>query len=143
MTARSKNQRERNRKLKAEKNAKRKELKRLQKLAADGGELMDICSDVIEKKNLEEIKQKQLEQTIKEEFIEEQKSIIEGPPKKKKKITVVNDNTGKVHVYDTNTMKDQHGSYPPWMNIRKLKKKERRKQKITKRSQFRNGKIHF
>jgi hypothetical protein len=55
MTARSKGQRIKNRKLKNEKR-KLKELKRLQKLGTDGKELMDICQDVVDEKKLEEIK---------------------------------------------------------------------------------------
>jgi t-SNARE complex subunit (syntaxin) len=57
MTARSKNRRERNRKLKSQTNARRKELKRLAKITADGGNLMEICSEVVDEKKLEEIKQ--------------------------------------------------------------------------------------
>lgn len=88
--------------------------------------------------------QKKIEENAKREFIEEQRELIEGPSsKKKKKITVTNDNTGKSHTYDVNTMKDQFGSYPPWYNLRHAKKKIRRKEKVMKRNQYRNGKIHF
>lgn len=53
MTARAKGRRQANRKLKNEKR-QQKELKRLQKLS--GKELMDVCSEVVDEKKLEEIK---------------------------------------------------------------------------------------
>lgn len=56
MTARSKNRRERNRKLKSEKN-KQRQMKKLLKLGKKGDELMEICSEVVDEKKLEEIKQ--------------------------------------------------------------------------------------
>lgn len=59
MTARSKSRRQANRKLKAEKR-KAKELKRLQKNHTDGKELMEICSEVVDEKKLEEIKKVRL-----------------------------------------------------------------------------------
>lgn len=30
---------------------------------------------------------------------------------------IVNSNTGKMHEFDIDTLKDQHGSYPPWLNV--------------------------
>jgi hypothetical protein len=55
MTARSKGQRIRNRKLKAQKlNLKQRELKRLQKIT--GKELMETCSAVVDEKKIDEIK---------------------------------------------------------------------------------------
>ena len=58
MTARSKSKRQANRKLKSEKNkTKQKELKRLHKIVSGGKELMEVCSEVVDEKKVEEIKQ--------------------------------------------------------------------------------------
>ncbi|XP_065359990.1 protein LLP homolog [Calliphora vicina] len=43
------------------------------------------------------------------------------------KITIVNEKTGKTHVYNTKTLKDQHGSYPGWYKPRKTAKRIRKK----------------
>ncbi|KAM7356382.1 uncharacterized protein ACRADG_002140 isoform 1-T2 [Cochliomyia hominivorax] len=42
-------------------------------------------------------------------------------------ITVVNEKTGKTHIYNSKTLKDQHGSYPPWYKPRKTAKRMRKK----------------
>lgn len=56
MTARSKGQRIKNRKVKAEK-LKHREIKRLHKIVNSGKELMEICgSDNVDEKKLEDIK---------------------------------------------------------------------------------------
>lgn len=58
MTARSKNKRQANRKLKSEKNkTKQKELKKLQKIVSGGKELMEVCSEVVDQKKVQEIKE--------------------------------------------------------------------------------------
>jgi len=58
MTARSKSKRQANRKLKSEKNkTKQKELKRLQKIVSGGKELMEVCSEVVDEKKVQEIKE--------------------------------------------------------------------------------------
>lgn len=41
-------------------------------------------------------------------------------------VEVVNEKTGKVHIYNTKTFKDQHGSYPPWFKPRKTERKTRK-----------------
>lgn len=55
MTARSKSQRIKNRKVKAEK-LKGRELKRLHKIVNKGQELMDVVSEVVDEKKVDEIK---------------------------------------------------------------------------------------
>lgn len=55
MTARSKGQRIKNRKIKAEK-LKHRELKRLHKIVKGGQELMDVVSEVVDEKKVEDIK---------------------------------------------------------------------------------------
>lgn len=56
MTARSKGQRIKNRKVKAEK-LKNRPLKRLSKIAKCGAkELMEVCSEIVEEKKVDEIK---------------------------------------------------------------------------------------
>lgn len=58
MTARSKSKRQANRKLKSEKNkTKQKELKKLQKIVANGKNLMEVCADVVDEKKIQEIKE--------------------------------------------------------------------------------------
>lgn len=42
-------------------------------------------------------------------------------------VTVVNEKTGKTHIYNTKTFKDQHGSYPPWFKPKKTAKRIRKK----------------
>lgn len=42
-------------------------------------------------------------------------------------IEVVNENTKKVHRYNTKTMRDQYGSLPPWKQPRNTEKKIRKK----------------
>lgn len=165
MTARSKGQRIKNRKVKAEK-LKHREIKRLQKIVNTGKEksvkeMMEIVggSENVDEKKLEEIKkvkrtdckiinqliklklQKKTEETIKSEFIAEKREEIEKLSKKrnKKKMKITNDNTGLVHDFNTKTLKDQYGSYPPWLNIGNYKRKLRRKKAAVRKNQFYTG----
>lgn len=48
-------------------------------------------------------------------------------------VTVVNEKTGLTHVYNTKTLKDQHGSYPSWYKPRKTAKRMRKKDHARKR----------
>ena len=58
MTARSKSKRQANRKRKSVKNkSKQKELKKLQKIVSNGKDLMEVCSEVVDEKKLQEIKE--------------------------------------------------------------------------------------
>ena len=50
-----------------------------------------------------------------------------------KKVKVTNEKTGKLHVYNSKTMKDQHGSYPPWYKPKKTAKRMRKKAFAQKR----------
>ncbi|XP_070509547.1 gelsolin-related protein of 125 kDa [Chironomus tepperi] len=150
MTARSKSKRQANRKLKSEKNkVKQKELKRLHKIVSGGKELMEVCSEVIDEKKVQEIKEKQLEATLKKEFIEEVKEKIEASTSKKatkkkrkgKVMKIKNENTGKLHEFDTKTLKDQYGSYPPWLNVGNHKRKIKRRKTAIQKGQFNIGSV--
>lgn len=48
-------------------------------------------------------------------------------------VEVVNENTKKVHVYNTKTMRDQYGTLPPWQKPRNTEKKVRRKNHAMKK----------
>lgn len=41
-------------------------------------------------------------------------------------VETVNENTGKVHVYNTKTMRDQYGTLPAWKKPRKTERKLRK-----------------
>lgn len=43
-------------------------------------------------------------------------------------IEVINENTKKVHVYNTKTMRDQYGSLAPWHKPRNTERKVRKKE---------------
>lgn len=84
---------------------------------------------------------------IEEEFVKEKKAEIEESTSKKKKnvrtIKVVNESTGKVHNYNTRTLKDEFNSYPPWLNVGNHKRKIKRKKTAMKKNQFYTGAIHI
>lgn len=48
-------------------------------------------------------------------------------------IEVVNENTKKVHIYNTRTMRDQFGSLPPWQKPRNTERKIRKKEHAMKK----------
>jgi len=129
MTARSQARRNRNARIKREKN-KVKELARLKKMLGitDADQLMEEVKDTVQvvdkKKALTE------EKLIKEEFIEEKIQQDRGDT-----IQVVNPETGKKHRYNTKTMKDQFGSYPVWYRAKKIKVKMN-KRKVQHKSNF-------
>ena len=52
---------------------------------------------------------------------------------------IVNKNTKKVHEFDTNTLKDQYGSYPPWLNVANHKRKLSRKKAAKRKNQVYTG----
>jgi hypothetical protein len=54
---------------------------------------------------------------------------------------IQNQNTGKIHVFDTKSMKDQYGTYPPWLNVGNHKRKMKRKKSALKKDQFYTGAI--
>lgn len=82
-----------------------------------------------------------MEDTIKNEFIAEEREKIEKLSKKKnkKKMKIVNDNTGLAHEFDEATLKDQFGSYPPWLNVGNYKRKLRRKKAAVRKNQVYTG----
>lgn len=63
-------------------------------------------------------KDEQMKQ-IKEEFLEE----IGKKNNKAKTMKVTNEKTGIVHIYNTNTMKDQFGTHPVWYHANNMKRK--------------------
>lgn len=52
---------------------------------------------------------------------------------------IVNDNTGKLHVFDPKTLKDQYGSYPPWLNVGNHKRKIKKRKAALRKNQFYTG----
>lgn len=64
-------------------------------------------------------KEEKEEQEILDELKEEQD--------KGEIVEVVNENTKKVHRYNTKTMRDQYGTLPPWKKPRNTEKKQRKK----------------
>lgn len=54
---------------------------------------------------------------------------------------IVNDNTGKLHEYDVKSLKDQHGSYPPWLNVGNHKRKIKKRKSAIKKNQFHTGSV--
>lgn len=50
---------------------------------------------------------------------------------------------GKVHNYNTRTMKDEFNSYPPWLNVGNHKRKIKRKKTAMKKNQFYTGAVHI
>ncbi|XP_011210898.1 protein LLP homolog [Bactrocera dorsalis] len=103
-----------------------KELIRLKKtlglIDAEGNEVMKDVSDVATVKTAKELK---LEKKSREE--QELEHEMEERREPGKSFTEVNEKTGKVHVYNSKTMKDQHGSYPPWYKPKKTAKRIRKK----------------
>lgn len=68
--------------------------------------------------------------SLKEKKSKEEKQLefeLQEEREKGETITVVNEKTGKTHVYNTKTLKDQHGSYPAWYKPRKTAKRMRKK----------------
>ena len=102
-----------------------KELIRLKKtlglIDADGNEIMKEVAEVATVKTAKELK---LEKKSKEE--KELEYELQEKHEKGEKIKVINENTGKEHIYNTKTMKDQHGSYPPWFKTKKTPKRMRK-----------------
>ncbi|XP_004526880.1 protein LLP homolog [Ceratitis capitata] len=103
-----------------------KELIRLKKtlglIDADGNEVMKDVSDVVTVKTAKELKQDK--KSREEQELEHEAEERREPGKN---FTEVNEKTGKVHVYNSKTMKDQHGSYPPWYKPKKTAKRIRKK----------------
>ncbi|XP_037929887.1 18 kDa learning-associated protein of slug-like [Teleopsis dalmanni] len=103
-----------------------KELIRLKKtlglIDADGNEIMKDVSDVAQVKTAKEIK---IEKKTKEE--KELEHEMQEQREKGKKIKVVNENTGKEHIYNSKTLRDQFGNYPPWFKRNKTAKRLRKK----------------
>lgn len=88
--------------------------------------------------------QKQAEKLIEQEFVEEKRSEIEHATYKKKlnnkrKMTVINTNTGKTHVFDTKTLRDQFNSYPNWLNVGNFKRKIKKRKTAMKKNNFISG----
>lgn len=54
---------------------------------------------------------------------------------------VKNENTGKLHEFDTKTLKDQYGSYPPWLNVGNHKRKMKRRKTAVQKGQFNIGSV--
>lgn len=48
-------------------------------------------------------------------------------------ITVINENTGKEHTFNTKTLKDQYGNRPAWFKNRKLGKQKRKLNEFRKK----------
>lgn len=90
-----------------------------------------------------------MEETLREEFIEEVKEKMEASTsnskkknkKRGKKMTIKNENTGKVHEYDVKTLKDQYGTYPPWLNVGNHKRKIKKRRTAIRRNQFHTGSV--
>lgn len=123
-TNRSRKRRDEMNKVKKARNAA-KELVRLKKtlglLDADGNEIMKDVEEVATVKTAQDLKKEKIAkeyQEIEHEFEEERD--------KGENITVVNEKTGKKHTYNTKTMKDEHGSYPPWFKPKKTAKRIRK-----------------
>uniref|UniRef100_A0A0K8TQL7 Uncharacterized protein n=1 Tax=Tabanus bromius TaxID=304241 RepID=A0A0K8TQL7_TABBR len=99
-----------------------KELQRLKKtlglIDADGNEVMKEISEVATVLTAKEIK-KNKKIKLSEEIVKE----IKEETKKGEKVETVNEKTGKVHVYDTKTGRDQYGNFPPWHKGRKNPKR--------------------
>lgn len=48
-------------------------------------------------------------------------------------VEVINENTKKVHIYNTKTLRDQYGTLPPWKKPRNTEKKIRKKNHAMKK----------
>lgn len=96
-----------------------KELDRLKQTVANDevkkeiNVVMTELSDVISVKNSKDIKEKPNKNTEQEKM----------------------DDDGVKHNYNKKTLKDEHGTYPIWMNQRRItkKKKKAKKEKVTKK----------
>ncbi|KAI8120166.1 hypothetical protein FF38_05119 [Lucilia cuprina] len=103
-----------------------KELAMLKKtlgiMDTEEGDTMEQLADVATVKTAKEIKHEKKSKEENELAFELQEEREQG-----EKITIVNEKTGKTHVYNTKTLKDQHGSYPSWYKPRKTAKRMRKK----------------
>lgn len=54
-------------------------------------------------------------------------------------MTVINTNTGKTHVFDTKTLRDQFNSYPNWLNVGNFKRKIKKRKTAMKKNNFISG----
>lgn len=52
---------------------------------------------------------------------------------------IENKNTGKSHEFDPTTLKDQFGSFPPWLNVGNHMRKIKRKKAAARKNQFYTG----
>ncbi|XP_013116494.1 protein LLP homolog [Stomoxys calcitrans] len=101
-----------------------KELARLKKTLGimDTDEQMKDLEEVATIKTAKELK---IEKKTKEE--EQLEFELQEEREQGQSVTVVNEKTGKTHVYNTKTLKDQHGSYPPWFKPKKTAKRMRKR----------------
>lgn len=140
--------------IKKERNSK-KELLRLKKtlglLDGDGNDLIKKVEEIVEYKTPEELKKVKMKKVLRNERIisettkcislqekeqKEEKEILDEIKEEAdpgENVEVVNENTKKVHVYNTKTMRDQYGTLPPWMKTKNTARKIRRKEHAMKK----------
>uniref|UniRef100_A0A1A9WG02 Protein LLP homolog n=1 Tax=Glossina brevipalpis TaxID=37001 RepID=A0A1A9WG02_9MUSC len=90
---------------------------------------MESLKEIATVKTGKELKK---ERRTKEE--EELRYEMEEAREKGQNVTIVNEKTGKTHIYNTKTLKDQHGSYPPWFKPKKTAKRMRKKAHAQKKN---------
>ncbi|KAI9587892.1 protein LLP homolog isoform X1 [Glossina fuscipes] len=100
-----------------------KELIRLKKTLGLMETVVDNLDEVSTVKTGKELK-KQEKKSKEEEELEYE---MEEAREKGQNVTIVNEKNGKCHIYNTKTLKDQHGSYPPWFKPKKTAKRMRKK----------------
>lgn len=59
---------------------------------------------------------------------------IEDEQDKGELVETVNENTKKVHIYNTKTLRDQYGTLPPWKKPRNTDRKIQKKSHAMKKS---------
>ncbi|XP_030375293.1 protein LLP homolog [Scaptodrosophila lebanonensis] len=111
----------------------KKELIRLKKtlglIDADGNEIIKDITDVAEVKTSKELKREAKSKEEQELIYEHEENQEQG-----QQVATLNENTGKEHVYNSKTLKDQYGNYPPWFKNRKTAKRLRKKQHSQKKN---------